>query len=51
MGATAAVPVKQDYAFTNEILGNDVQAASLTQVNDGFRHSRSFKGNNTEFNV
>lgn len=45
MGATSAMPVKHDYTFTNEILGNDVQAASLMQVNDVAHHSRSFKGN------
>ncbi|XP_065224446.1 uncharacterized protein LOC135848380 isoform X2 [Planococcus citri] len=43
MGATSAMPVKNDYTFTNEILGNDVQAASLMQVNDAGHHSRSFK--------
>lgn len=44
MGATSAMPVKHDFTFTNEILGNDVQAASLMQLNDGTHHSRSFTG-------
>lgn len=42
VSTTTAVPYKNDLSLSNEILGNDVQAASLTHEN--VHQGRSFKG-------
>lgn len=43
---TGTIPTsyKGELTLSNEILGNEVQASSLRQLNENINHSRNIKG-------